>query len=118
MRERDNLFSDTEIILGEAYSEFFAKTIDTETNEPYSSYHACEAVIKKYQIDPTKLLPELFKSSSFLPKDIFEIIGALDEDITWTDFAMEVSYVILGKELVRNFPDLAEEEKRRFTNLL
>lgn len=113
MKERkENLFSDPEIIINEAYSDFFSRKTH-ETGGAYISYDACEKIINKYGLDPVKLLPELIRFSGYLPKDILEIITPLPEDTTWADFAMQMSYVILGKEMARIYPDVKKEEQRR-----
>lgn len=112
MKEKENLFQDFEIIINDAYSDFF----ENETHPNGSAYvihDACEKMIIKYSLDPVKRLPELIRFSSVLPKDILEIIAPLDSNTTWTDFALSMSYVILGKEMMRIYPDVKKEEERR-----
>ena len=114
---RENIFWDAEIILNEVYFDFFSQEKDPESGEPYTIYHACEYVIKKNNIDPVKILPELIRFSSLSPRDILETITPVPRATTWEDFATEMSYAILRLELRHGFPNVAKEDDKRLNGL-
>lgn len=116
MSEREAFPPTAEMLLGQAHVDFLSRSVTTDGNEPYSIYHACEQVFINNKLDPVKMLPELIRFSSLLPKDIIEIITPLSAKTTWSDFAMELSYIILGSEIRRRFPDAVKEENRRLDN--
>ena len=111
MKERkENLFSDTEILMSEAYDLFLSKNNYGEEGGQYSIEQACEDIIKKYNVDPIRLSAEIMRETSFIPHDIFQRIIP-NRKKTPQELALTISSMLLGNKINRDFMDIENERK-------